>query len=138
MNLRFSRLIAAAIMLMVSTTFSGANSTMTPTSERHNPQWMHLVDRYFDTVYLPFNPTEGTSAGLHQYDSKLEDYSRAGVDRETAALQAFEREVAAFSAANLNQWDEGDREFLLGTIRSQLLSLETIRLWQKDPDYYSS
>ena len=138
MNLRFSRLIAAAIMLMVSTTFSGANSTMTPTSERHNPQWMHLVDRYFDTVYLPFNPTEGTSAGLHQYDSKLEDYSRAGVDRETAALQAFEREVAAFPAANLNQWDEGDREFLLGTIRSQLLSLETIRLWQKDPDYYSS
>ena len=138
MNLRFSRLIAAAIMLMVSTTFSGANSTMTPTSERHNPQWMHLVDRYFDTVYLPFNPTEGTSAGLHQYDSKLEDYSRAGVDRETAALHTYEKKVAAFPAANLNQWDEGDREFLLGTIRSQLLSLETIRLWQKDPDYYSS
>ena len=138
MNLRFSRLIAAAIMLMVSTTFSGANSTMTPTSERHNPQWMHLVDTYFDTVYLPFNPTEGTSAGLHQYDSKLEDYSRAGVDRETAALHTYEKKVAAFSAANLNQWDEGDREFLLGTIRSQLLSLETIRLWQKDPDYYSS
>ncbi len=138
MNLRFSRLIAAAIMLMVSTTFSGANSTMTPTSERHNPQWMHLVDTYFDTVYLPFNPTEGTSAGLHQYDSKLEDYSRAGVDRETAALHTYEKKVAAFPAANLNQWDEGDREFLLGTIRSQLLSLETIRLWQKDPDYYSS
>ena len=138
MNLRFSRLIAAAIMLMVSTTFSGANSTMTPTSERHNPQWMHLVDRYFDTVYLPFNPTEGTSAGLHQYDSKLEDYSRAGVDRETAALHTYEKKVAAFPAANLNQWDDGDREFLLGTIRSQLLSLETIRLWQKDPDYYSS
>ena len=138
MKFHFSCWLGAASLLCASTTFSGANSTMTPTSERHNPQWMHLVDTYFDTVYLPFNPTEGTSAGLHQYDSKLEDYSRAGVDRETAALHTYEKKVAAFSAANLNQWDEGDREFLLGTIRSQLLSLETIRLWQKDPDYYSS
>ncbi len=139
MNLRFSRLLVLASMLMVSTMFSGATSTiMTPTNERHNPQWTHLVDAYFDTVYLPFNPTDGTSAGLHQYDSQLEDYSRAGVDRQAAALHTYEKKVAAFPAANLNQWDEGDREFLLGTIRSQLLSLETIRSWRNDPDYYSS
>ena len=138
MNFSFPHRLTAASILMVSTILFGANSTMTPTSERHNPQWMHLVDAYFDTVYLAFNPTDGTSAGLHQYDGKLEDYSRAGVDREAAALHTYEKKVTAFPAANLNEWDEGDREFLLGTIRSQLLSLETIRLWQKDPDYYSS
>ena len=138
MNFSFPHRLTAASILMVSTILFGANSTMTPTSERRNPQWMHLVDAYFDTVYLAFNPTDGTSAGLHQYDGKLEDYSRAGVDREAAALHTYEKKVAAFPAANPNEWDEGDREFLLGTIRSQLLSLETIRLWQKDPDYYSS
>jgi uncharacterized protein (DUF885 family) len=111
---------------------------MTPINPQHNPEWMHLVDGYFDTVYLPFNPTEGTSAGLHQYDSKLENYSRVSLDQESAALRMYEKKVAAFPATNLDQWDEGDRKFLLGTIRSRLLTIETIRPWQKDPDYYSS
>ena len=43
-----------------------------------------------------------------------------------------------FRRSKLDLSDEGDREFLLGTIRSQLLTLETIRPWQKDPDTYSS
>ncbi len=130
--------LTAASMVLVSATFLGARSTMTPTNPRDNAEWMRLVDGYFDTVYLRFNPTHGTSAGLHQYDSKLENYSRASLDEEIAALRTYEKKVAAFPAANLNQLDEGDREFLLGTIRSQLLTLETIRPWQKDPDYYSS
>ena len=124
-------------VMTVQTTMQSPNPLNVP-HRAQNPQWMHLVDAYFDTVYLPFNPTAGTSAGLHSYDSQLEDYSRAGVDRETAALQEFEKKVAAFPAAKLDEWDEGDREFLLGTIRSQLLTLETIRPWQKDPDSYSS
>ena len=33
---------------------------------------------------------------------------------------------------------QGDRELLLGNIHSTLLALNTIRLWEKDPDQYSS
>jgi uncharacterized protein (DUF885 family) len=129
---------SAAIAVLVSTALLGANSSMTPTSESGNTAWTSLVDAYFDTIYLPFNPTDGTSAGLHQYDGQLENYSRASVDKELTALQTYEKKVAAFPAATLSPSDRGDREFLLGTIRSQLLTLETIRPWQKNPDYYSS
>ncbi|MHB1743937.1 MAG: DUF885 domain-containing protein [Acidobacteriaceae bacterium] len=138
MKLRLPQWLAAASVIFVSTTFPGANSAMTPTNAQHNSKWMHLVDAYFDTVYLPFNPTQGTSAGLHQYDGKLENYSRASLDKEAAALRTYEKKVAAFPSGELNPSDEGDREFLLGTIRSQLLTLGTIRPWQKDPDTYSS
>ena len=138
MKSRFSRWASVASVVLISTTFLGANSTMTPTSEQGNSAWTSLVDAYFDTVYLPFNPTEGTSAGLHQYDGKLENYSRASLEKEAAALRTYEEKVEAFPAAKLDPSDEGDREFLLGTIRSQLLTLETIRTWQKDPDIYSS
>ena len=133
-----SRWLSAAGVVLISTTFLGANSTMTPTSEQRNSAWTQLVNAYFDTVYLPFNPTDGTSAGLHQYDGKLENYSRASRNEEVAALRTYEKKIAEFSAANLDQSDEGDREFLLGTVRSQLLTLDTIRPWQKDPDFYSS
>lgn len=137
MKFRFSRWLATAGMVLISTTFLRANS-MTPTTEPGNSAWKNLVNAYFDTVYLPFNPTAGTSAGLHQYDGELENYSRASREKEIAALRTYEKKVAEFPAVKLDQADEGDREFLLGTIRSQLLTLETIRPWQKDPDDYSS
>lgn len=138
MKFYFSRWLTVASIVFASTTLMNAQSKMTPANPRNNPAWTHLVDAYFDQVYLPFNPTDGTSAGLHQYDSKLENYSRTSLNAQAVALHAYERKVAAFSSAHLDQWDEGDREFLLGNIRSQLLTLETIRPWQKDPDWYSS
>lgn len=135
MKSRSSRWLSAAGAVLISTIFLGANSAMTRTSEQGNPAWTQLVNAYFDSVYLPFSPTDGTSAGLHQYDDKLENYSRASRDKEVVALRAYEKKVAEFPAANLDPSDEGDRDFLLGTIRSELLTLETIRPWQKDPDF---
>ncbi len=38
--------------------------------------FVHASDEYFDQVYFPHQPTQGTLAGYHQYDAKLED-SRA-------------------------------------------------------------
>src|SRR5665213_2294912 len=60
------------------------------------------------------------------------------MDEQEGALSIYEQKVAAFPTAELDEWDAGDREFLLGNIRSQLLTLETIRPWQKNPDSYSS
>ena len=50
-----------------------------------------LVDDYFD-FHFQFHPTEGTQAGLHQYDGKLEDFSRSGIDAEIAGLQKFQKQ----------------------------------------------
>jgi uncharacterized protein (DUF885 family) len=138
MKFNSSRWLSAAGVVLISTTLMGATSAMTPTSEPGTSAWTQLVDAYFDTVYLPFNPTDGTSAGVHQYDTKLENYSRASREKEIAALRTYEKKVAEFPADKLDLSDQGDREFLLGTIRSELLTLETIRPWQKNPDTYSS
>ncbi|HUD21412.1 MAG TPA: DUF885 domain-containing protein [Acidobacteriaceae bacterium] len=97
-----------------------------------------LSSQFFSEVYFNFSPTSGTSAGLHQYDSQLEDYSSAEVDREIAALHDFEKKVQAIDPAALDAPQAADREILLNYIRSQLLSLEVIRGWEKNPDDYSS
>ena len=97
-----------------------------------------LADEYFDQVYFRYSPTNGTLQGLHRYDTLLEDYSRDGVARETADLERFESKFAAVPAAQLDLTSQGDLQLLLGNIRSTLLSLNTIRLWEKNPDHYSS
>lgn len=90
-----------------------------------------LYDRFFDEYYFPFQPTTATFAGVHRYDAALEDYSRAGVEQRIAALQSFYAEFT-------REPQSADRDLVLNYIRSQLLELETIRMWQRDPDRYSS
>jgi len=97
-----------------------------------------LSDQFFSEVYFKFSPTSGTAAGLHQYDSQLEDYSAAEVAREVAALHEYEKKVEVIDSGALDAPQAADRDILLNNIRSQLLSLEVIRGWEKNPDNYSS
>ena len=97
-----------------------------------------VSDRYFDEVYFRFAPTQGTSAGLHQYDGQMEDYSAAGVAKEITALHQWEAKIEALPATGLDASVAADREILLNSMRSRLLSLEVIRGWEKNPDGYSS
>ncbi len=103
-------------------------------------QFEKISDAYLDEVYFHYQPTQGTLAGYHQYDTQLEDYARQGIDAEIAALNSFEKRVAAIPAGPsvLDLTTRGDREVVLGNIRSRLLTLQTIRSWEKNPDNYSS
>lgn len=97
-----------------------------------------LADQYFDQVFFPYQPTTGTLSGFHQYDAQLEPYDRASIAKQTAALHDFEKRVSAFPEEGLDQWTAGDRQLVLNSIHSALLTLEVIRPWEKDPDIYST
>lgn len=99
---------------------------------------MALADEYFDKFYFPENPTQATTDGVHRYDDTLEDYTRAGVDRQVRELRGFEHRFDALDPKPLSERVRGDRELLLSNIRGSLLELETIKPWQKNPDIYSS
>ncbi len=103
-------------------------------------QFAKVSDDYFDQVYFHYAPTTGTMVGLHQYDAQLEDFSRPAIDTEIAALESFEQQIEAIvpDDTRANFVPRSDREIVLSTIRSQLLTLETIRPWEKDADTYSS
>ncbi|MDQ1470581.1 MAG: hypothetical protein QOJ99_2061 [Bryobacterales bacterium] len=94
--------------------------------------WDKLVDRYFDEAVFPYNPSAATQAGFHNWDDRLENLSAEAVHRQTGILRQFEKEVTAFPG------QPADRDLVLSNIRSTLLSLETVRMWEKNPDLYSS
>jgi len=103
-------------------------------------QLAKVTDEYFDQVYFHYAPSGGTMVGLHQYDSQLEDFSRKNIDAEIVALKNYERRIELIvpddSAADFVS--RSDREMVLSNIRSQLLTLETIRPWERNADTYSS
>jgi uncharacterized protein (DUF885 family) len=108
--------------------------------ENWKQKFEKVSDDYFDQVYFHYGPTNGTLAGYHQYDAQLEDYSRKNIDAEITALKNFEKRVEAIhpDAAAADFVPRSDREIVLSNIRSQLLTLETIRPWEKNADNYSS
>jgi uncharacterized protein (DUF885 family) len=108
--------------------------------ETWKQEFARASDEYLDQVYLRYQPTAGTLAGYHQYDTQLEDYSRKNIDAEIAALKAFEKRVEAIHpVASADDFlPRSDREMVLASIRSELLTLETIRPWEKNADNYSS
>jgi uncharacterized protein (DUF885 family) len=95
------------------------------------------TQQYFDD-YFKLNPTAGTSAGLHQYDTQLEDYSAAGIEHEVSVLKVWQKKLATIDPAALDAEPAADYLILSNSIRSQLLTLEVIRPWEKNPDNYSS
>jgi uncharacterized protein (DUF885 family) len=116
-------------------TFSAAAQSSADTAHQ---QFLHVSDEYFDQVYFPHQPTSGTVNGYHQYDPRLEDFSRASIDAEVAALNDIEKRVSAIPSASLDQTTRADQELVLNDIRSRLLDLETIKPWAKNADLYSS
>src|SRR5271156_6343887 len=97
-----------------------------------------LASDYFEQVFFKSSPSLGTLDGLHQYDALLEDYSRAGVEQQIAALKSFEVKFDGVSEAGLDQSTQGDLAMMRDSIRGTLLELQTIRAWEKNPDTYSS
>jgi len=95
-----------------------------------------LVDKYFD-FFFSSHPTEATSAGFHQYDQKLEDYSAAAQEQQTRGLKDFLDQFEAVDGTKLSPDTAADRNWIMSSIHSELLELENIQMWKKDPDHYS-
>jgi uncharacterized protein (DUF885 family) len=103
-----------------------------------NAQFRDLADQYFERATFAYNPTFGTMAGLHQYDSKLENYSHATIDAQIITLHDFEKKFDDLPAFQMDQSTQADREMVLDDIHSKLLTLQVIKPWEKNPDNYSS
>jgi uncharacterized protein (DUF885 family) len=125
---RTCQLLAIALSLAASPALAADRSQ----------EWNAFVDDYLDKVYFPQNPSAATVAGIHQHDNEIEAYSAKEVAAQTRTLHEYEARVEAFPATGLTSVEAADREILLGQIRSTLLTLETIRPREKNPDVYSS
>jgi uncharacterized protein (DUF885 family) len=83
------------------------------------------------------HPSTATDLGVHDYDDRIEDVSRAARIAESTALKGFRSSLGALDAATLSPADQLDREQLLHALDASILSIDVIQQWTKDPDSYS-
>lgn len=120
--------------LLVATPLASAQNLAADGAQQ---TFTYLTAQYFD-LYFRANPTAGTSSGFHEYDDQYEDRSAKSIADEVAALHALEKKLMEIDPSALDAEPAADYAILLGAVRSQLLQLEVIRAWEKNPDTYSS
>ncbi len=124
------------IQLFLVSSLAAAQTAGAP-SPQTQAAFTHLVDRYFD-FYFQASPTAATQAGFHQYDSRLEDFSHSAMEAEIAGLTKFRKQFSGIHRSELPEQSAGDLDVVTSAIDSRLLELQTIQMWRKDPDVYTS
>src|SRR5437868_2933032 len=89
------------------------------------PPFAVFVDDYFD-AYFARKPSEGTAAGLHQYDDRLEDASADAVAKRAETVKALQARLDGLRAGTLTGDEAIDAEVLDGLLRAERLDLEVV------------
>jgi uncharacterized protein (DUF885 family) len=95
-----------------------------------------LADRYLDGLFR-FEPARATALGLHQYDAELPAYSRQDIEREIFRSKSALRRLRRIPKGSLTAANRFDARLLESSIRGHLHDLEAIRMWEKDPNFYT-
>ncbi len=130
-------LLSGAACSMGESASGTASSTApgSPSAASSSPAFSSFAEAYFDSLYA-FNPSQGTAAGFHQYDNRLEDLSAATITRRIATLHAMQTRLDSIRTTSLSLDDSIDAAIIDGAIRSEIQDEEQLGNWKKNPMSY--
>ncbi|AGG89413.1 DUF885 domain-containing protein [Rhodanobacter denitrificans] len=94
------------------------------------------VNDFIDGMFRR-HPTFAASAGRHEFDGKLPDYSPAGLKADTDWLHAQRARFAAFADDRLDASGRFHRDYVLAVIDGQLFWLEDSGFPYGNPAFYT-
>ena len=104
---------------------------------RTPPDWNGFASRYLDE-YFNAHPEMGVYAGRHEFDGKLSDFSREGMQREVARLHTARDRAAAFRDSDLTARQRFERQYVLAQIDGELFWREKARWPFRNPAFYTA
>jgi uncharacterized protein (DUF885 family) len=108
----------------------------TETSATGNASFGKLADEFI-AGYLAWRPQTGTYLGLHEYDGKVTDYSRASLDAELARLKEYRNRLAQLDTASLNAGDFYDYRLLRSAVDQEIFRFEDLGTYTIQPMTYA-
>ena len=125
-----SHLRVGSFIVFVST-FAGLSTAI---GDEPSTKFARFADAYFASRFAS-HPSEGTSAGLHQYDGQLEDFSKPKILARIAELKGQLTTLGQVGDGSFD--DRIDARVLEGQVLGELLDLETLRTWEVNPMAYA-
>lgn len=98
--------------------------------------WDRFVERFLED-YFQANPVFAAGAGRHDFDGRLPDWSREGIEREIDRLHAERERIEAIDPAHLPPARRLERRHLLAQVDADLFVLEDAAWPFRNPLFYS-
>jgi uncharacterized protein (DUF885 family) len=95
-----------------------------------------IADEYL-RGYFAFYPSEATALGVHEFDGVLEARDAETMAREVRRLRAALAALARVPETRLSAEARYDYLVLQSHARAELLELEDVRMWQRNPSIYN-
>ena len=105
-------------------------------SERRKESWEAHVSSFMEG-YFNANPNFAVTAGRHEFDGKLPDWSPAGIKKTIDWLHEQKDRLAEYKNRDLEEAQRFERDYLESVVNADLFWLETAEWPQKNPYYYA-
>jgi uncharacterized protein (DUF885 family) len=96
-----------------------------------------FVDDYYAALFS-WDPNQASYAGIHNYDDQLADLSEPTIQRRIHSLNAMKTQLERLRGGLHSEADVIDASVLSQAIDAELLELQTVRDWKRNPVPYLS
>ena len=137
---RVSPLLFLPILALLLLSFANSGCR----SNRQEAPVYSAVEREFQGLgeeflagHLQWRPAMGVALGLHEYDGRTTDYSRASLDAELARLKDFDRRLAALETTSMTARTFYDYRILRAAIAREMFRFEERESFTRNPMTYA-
>lgn len=127
----------AFLLLIVLFAGCSQTGTLAPSSPADaDGKFAALADEFL-AGHLAWRPQTGTALGLHEYDGRMTDFSRASLEAELARLKRFDLRLKDFAGDSLSPRASYDFRILRSAVRKEILKFEDRRVFSENPMTYA-
>jgi uncharacterized protein (DUF885 family) len=95
-----------------------------------------VADEYI-RGYLAARPLHATALGFHEYDGRINEYTRLAIDAELARLRRFDDRLAKFDITKLGARQAVDLRLLQAAVKKELFFIQDLGMYDHNPLTYA-
>jgi len=88
--------------------------------------------------YLAARPLQATAMGFHEYDGRINEFTRLAIDAELFRLKRFDDRLKKFDVTRLASHSAIDLRLLQTAIKRELFFIQDLAIYERDPMIYAS
>ena len=112
------------------------NATATTAAAQDSTAWAKFMNDYIEATFRA-NPPFAATAGRHEFDGQLPDWTEAGIASEVARLKNAVAAAEKFDPAKLTEKERFERAYLIAQAKGALFFTEAADQPHKNPAYYN-
>lgn len=106
------------------------------TAQNQDADFEKVAEEYIKG-WLASHPLTATSLGFHEYDGRINDYTRLSIDAELSRLKRFDERLKKFDATKLGPRAAIDLRILQAAIKRDLFDIVEMGSFENNPMTYA-